>query len=101
MSSVEKSANQNGNIKIEDRNERKATNLKILQLQENLGQCHYDTKILKNEIHKKRDQKYDFLLEDSKKLGLENEKLKWGLKSKKSNARKKIKIEKDKKDKEL
>ena len=37
-----------------------------------------------NEVRKK-DQKYDFLLEDFKKLGLENEKLKGGLKNKASN----------------
>ena len=48
-----------------------------------------------NEVRKK-DQKYDF-----KKLGLENEKLKRGSKSKVSNPRKKIKIEEDKKTKEL
>ena len=37
---------------------RKATNLKILRLQEDLGQCHYDIEIFKNEIRKK-DQKYN------------------------------------------
>ena len=37
---------------------RKATNLKMLRLQEDLGKCHYDTEILKNEIRKK-DQKYN------------------------------------------
>ena len=60
-------------LRLEIEVERKATNLKILRLQEDLGQCHYDTKILKNEIRKK-DQKYDLLLEDFKKLGLENKK---------------------------
>ena len=62
---------------------RKETNLKILRLQKDLGQCHYDTKILKNEIRKK-DQKYDLLLEDFKNLGIENEKLKGWTKSKQS-----------------
>ena len=33
--------------------ERKATNLKILRFQEDLGQCHYNTEIFKNEIRKK------------------------------------------------
>ena len=33
--------------------ERKATNLKILRLQKDLGQCHYDTEIFKNKIEKK------------------------------------------------
>ena len=65
-----------------------------------MRQCHYDTKILKNEVQK-RDQKYDFLLEDFKKLGLKNEKLKGGSKSKASNPRKKIKIKEDKKTKKL
>ena len=60
-------------LRLEIEVERKATNLKILRLQEDLRQCHYDTKILKNEIRKK-DQKYDLLLEDFKKLGLENKK---------------------------
>ena len=57
--------------------ENKATNLKILNFQEYLRQCHYNTKILKNEV-RKRDQKYDLLLNDFKKLGLEGEKLKGG-----------------------
>ena len=38
-------------LKIEA--ERKATNQKILSFQEDLGQCHYDTKILRNEIRKR------------------------------------------------
>ena len=61
--------------------EKKATNLKILKLQEYLRQCHYSIKILKNEV-RKRDQKYDLLLNDFKKLGLEGEKLKGGQKAK-------------------
>ena len=65
-----------------------------------MGQCHYDTKILRNEIRKK-DQKYDFLLEDFKKMGLEYEKLKNGLKGKARNPTKKIKIEEDKRVKEF
>ena len=62
--------------------------MKILKLQENLGQCHYDMEIFKNEIQKK-DQKYDLLLEDFKKLGLENEKLKKKAKGKTSHPQKK------------
>ena len=46
--------------------------------------------ILKNQIHKK-DKKYDLLLKDFKKLGLNNEKLKKGTKRKASNPRKKAK----------
>ena len=57
-------------------------------------------KILKNEIWKK-DQKYNLLLEDFKKIGLKYEKLKKGSKGKASNPTKKIKIEEDKKVKEL
>ena len=57
-------------------------------------------KIQKDEIPKK-DQKYDLLLEDFKKLGIENKKLKKGPKGKVSNPNKKMKIEKDKKTKEL
>ena len=49
----------------------------------------------------KKDQKYDFLLEDFNKMGLEYEKLKKGSKGKASNPTKKIKIEEDKKIKEL
>ena len=56
--------------------------------------------ILKNEICKK-DQKYDLLLEDFKKLGLENEKWKKGTKGKANNPRKKAKIEEDKTVKDL
>ena len=74
-------------LRLEIEAERKATKLKILQLQEDLGQCHYDTKILKNEICKK-DQKYDLLPEDFKNLGIENEKLKGWSKSKANNPRK-------------
>ena len=55
--------------------------MKILRLQEDLGQYHYDTKILRNEIRKK-DQKYDLILEDFKNLGIENKKLKGGQKVK-------------------
>ena len=50
---------------------------------------------------KKKDQKYDLLLEDLKKLGLENEKLKKGMKGKASNLSKKMKVNEDKKTKEL
>ena len=57
-------------------------------------------KILRNEIHK-MDQKYDLLLEDFKKLGLENEKLKKWAKGKTSHPRKKAKVEENKKTKEL
>ena len=49
----------------------------------------------------KRDQKYELLLEDFKKLGLKNEKLKKGPKGKASNPNKRIEIEKDKKTKKL
>ena len=48
-------------------------------LQEDLGQCHYDMQIKRDEIRKK-DQKYDLLLENFKKMGLEYEKLKKGIK---------------------
>ena len=64
--------------------ERKETNLKILLLQKDLGKCHYDIKILKNEILKK-DQKHDLILEDFKNLVIENKKLKGCSKSKASN----------------
>ena len=57
-------------------------------------------KILRNEIWKK-DQKYDLLLEDFKKMGLEYEKLKKRSKGKAINPTNKIKIEEDKKIKEL
>ena len=49
----------------------------------------------------KKDQKYDFLLEDFNKMGLEYEKLKKGSKGKASNPTKKIKIEENKKIKEF
>ena len=49
----------------------------------------------------KEIKKYDLLLEDFKKLGVENEKLKKELKGKASNPTKKMKIEEDKKTKEL
>ena len=65
-----------------------------------MGQCHYDTEILINEIRKK-DQKYDLVLEDFKKLDLENEKLKKGTKGKASNPKKRAKIEEDKRVKDL
>ena len=55
--------------------ERKVTNQKILRLQEDLGKCQYDMQIQKDEFRKK-NQKYDLLLEDFKKMGLEYEKLK-------------------------
>ena len=74
-------------LRSEIKVERKATNLTILRFQKDLGQCHYDTKILKNEIRRK-DQKYDLLLEDFKNLGIENEKLKGWSKSKANNPRK-------------
>ena len=48
-------------------------------------------------ISRKKDQKYDLLLEDFMKMGLEYEKLKNGSKGKASNPTKKIKIEEDKK----
>ena len=80
--------------------ERKATKLKILRLQEDLRQCHYDTEIFKNEIRKK-DQKYNLLLEDFKKLGLENEKMKKGTKERANNPQKKAKTEEDKKVQDL
>ena len=80
--------------------ERKTTNKKILRLQEDLGQCHYDMKIQRDEIQK-RDKKYELLLEDFKKLGLENAKLKKESKDKDNNPSKRIKIEEDKKTKEL
>ena len=76
------------------------TNQKILRLQEDLGQCHYDMEIQRDEI-RKRDQKYNLLLEDFKKLGLENEKLKKRPKGKVNNLSKKMKVEEDKKTKEL
>ena len=44
-----------------------------------------------------RDQKYEWLLEDFKKLVLEKARLKNGSKGKTSNPTKKIKIEEDKK----
>ena len=80
--------------------ERKATNQKILKLQEDLGQCHYDMEIQKDEIRKKV-LKYERLLEDFKKLGLENVKSKKGSKGKASNPSKKMKIDEDKETKEL
>ena len=49
----------------------------------------------------KKDQKYDLLLEDFKKLGLENEKMKKGMKGKVNNPRKKAKTKKDKRVKDL
>ena len=52
--------------------------------------------IQKDEIRKK-DQKYELLLKDFKKLGLENEKLKKGSKGKASNPNKRMKIGEDKK----
>ena len=87
-------------LSLEFEAERKATNQKIWKLQEDLGQCHYDMEIQRDEIRKK-DQKYDLLLENFKKLGLDNEKLKKGLKGRASNPTKKMKIEKDKKTKKL
>ena len=78
----------------------KTTNQKILRLQEDLGQCYYDIELQRDEIRKK-DQKYDLLLEDFKKLGLENEKLKKRTKGKANNPTKKMKIEEDKNTKKL
>ena len=80
--------------------DKKIPNQKILRLQEDLGQCHYNIKIQRNEIQK-RDQKYELLLKDFKKLGLENEKLKKGPRGKASNPSKRIKIREDKKTKEI
>ena len=74
------------------------TNQKILRLQEDLGQCHYDMQVWRDEIRKK-DQKYELLSKNFKKLGQENEKLKKGLKGKASNPSKRIKIEESKKTK--
>ena len=78
----------------------KATNQKILILQKDLEQCHYDVKIQRDEI-RKSDQKYKLLLEDFKKLGLENTRLKKGPKGNASKPNKRIKIEEDKKTKKL
>ena len=72
------------NLRSEIKAEGKTTNLKILRLQEDLGQCHFDREILRNEIRKK-DRKYDLLLEDFKKSGLKNEKLKKGIKGRTRN----------------
>ena len=76
-----------GILRSEFEAERKATNKKVLRLQQDLGQCHYDMQIQMDEIQK-RDQKYEFLLEDFKKLGLENARLKKRPKSKASNPKK-------------
>ena len=80
--------------------ERKATDLKILRLQKDLGQCHYNTKIFRNEIHKK-DQKYDLLLEDFKNLGIENEKLKGWMKAKQAIPEKRSRLKRSKSVKDL
>ena len=48
-----------------------------------------------------KSKKYDLLLKDFKKLGLENKKLKKWEKGKASNQTKKMKTEEDKKTKEL
>ena len=63
-------------------------------------QYHYDMEIQRDEI-RKRDQKYELLLEDFKKLGLENARLKKRPKGKARNPSKRIKIEEDKKTKKL
>ena len=47
----------------------------------------------------KKDQQYELLMEDFKKLGLENVKLKEGPRGKVGNPSKRIKIEEDKKTK--
>ena len=52
-----------------------------MRLQKDLGQCCYDMEIQRNQI-RNSDQKYELLLEDFKKLGLENARLKKGLKGK-------------------
>ena len=49
----------------------------------------------------KKDQKYNLSLEDFKKFGLENEKLKKGTKGKVGRPFKKAKVEEDSKTKEL
>ena len=49
----------------------------------------------------KKDQKYDLLLEDFEKIGIEYENFKNGSKGKTSNPNKMIKIQEDKKVKEL
>ena len=80
--------------------EKRVSREKNIRLQEDLGQCHYDMEIQKDQIQGK-DQKYELLLYDFKKLGLENVKLKKELKGKAGNPSKRIKLEDDKKTNEL
>ena len=73
-----------------------------MRLEEDLGQCWYDKEIQREQIQE-RDQKYELLLQDFKKLGLENARLKKELKGKVGNPNKRIKLDDDsqKKTKEL
>ena len=73
---------------------RKVTREMNMRLQEDLGQCRYDMEIQRDHIQE-MDQKYELLLEDFKKLSLENARLKKELKGKADNPNKRIKLDDD------